>query len=867
MSFAQTVRHRLSVFWIRADRFTNFAADYTHVMNEFDPKNTGTNPSTDDLSIVLDKTRHRLEENPNEWLLILDNADDLDTFLGRSTTPDEEGLSIGRFLPRHGRMLITTRDRRFQGIVAAANDGMKVDSMSEEESKQLLMGSIPGYLIREGSDTMDQAKQLIEELGYLPLAIAQAAANILEQQLTLAEYVSFYQDKKQRMGLMQSPAHDFQTTDPRNASQSVNITWQISFDVLKEKHPLSAIFLTYIGCFHWRNIPRVLLQRLPQFRDLPESVFIQLTKKPLNLSLVEEQEIEPGFIEYMVHPLLHENILSRLRTDEIVCFLNPLTETIGLVFPTVAERTDSGWPVAVYLSSHVARMIELCEEAHLSSGSLSVLLLDMSRFLGVSNMFATAVSYAEKAKYMGDEVWSSSPELKIAFWRNLNWQYGNASRKTDQEREAREALQWLDSDFVKNNMEASKLEMNKVSLLSDICTSLIETGTDAEREEIHRKQLSTGLVDEWSSQGVIIRHNLSHALYHQQKYEEAQVLNSALLKFAETEEGKREVSPRVYLIMLNLKCSIIVSLATKGATYEGFVLQETLDIYAHDERRGIHELVFKESMTQLGIEDEDTWKATNNLIGYLYSLSLTLESGPILEQVLAAGIESKVQAEGKFMIPLRSFRNNAEGYLESIETFEGKDSKKAKEFRTSLENWIICSGCSPDRVPPSNKNKLWIENILNNQGVDLQRKGRFEEAEQFHTRSIDLCVKNNKPVPDVFRNNLMLSIARQGRIDDAKAYREEYRAELEGPETAFGTMEVRMQRDQMDREVYEKAQMLLDTGQLDEEWMQENSVVLKRTQDRYGKLERKRPPVIEEVKGKNARKGIRSFRLGVSHKL
>jgi hypothetical protein len=250
LKLAEAVKHRLSVFWIRADRFANFAADYAQILKELDsesPQQTLT--LSDDSSNVLETTRRRLEADPDRWLLILDNADDMDAFLGRNPNPDDnQGLSISQFLPRHGRMLITTRDRRFQGTVAAASNGMKIDSMTEEEATKLLLASIPGYLMREDWQSPNHAQELVRELGYLPLAIAQAAANIVEQQLTLDEYVSFFQNKKERMGLMEAPAHDFQTTDPRNASQSVNVTWQISFDVLVEKHPLSAKLLMYIGC-------------------------------------------------------------------------------------------------------------------------------------------------------------------------------------------------------------------------------------------------------------------------------------------------------------------------------------------------------------------------------------------------------------------------------------------------------------------------------------------------------------------------------------------------------------------------------------------------------------------------------------------
>lgn len=861
LSFAQTIQHRLSVFWIRADRFTNFATDYAHVLNELDPASADGTSSNDDLSIVLDKTRRKLEENPNEWLLILDNADDLDGFLGRTPSLDDEGLSMGRFLPRHGRMLITTRDRRFQGTVATASNGMKVDSMSAEESKRLLIGSIPRYLIREGSDTMNQAKQLTEELGHLPLAIAQAAANILEQQLTLAEYVSFYQDKKQRIGLMQSPAHDFQNTDPRNASQSVNITWQISFDVLKERYPLSAVFLTYIGCFHWRNIPRTLLQRLPEFRDLPEPVFIQLTKKPLNLSLVDEQESEPGFIEYFVHPLVHENILGRLTAAEITTVLGSLVESIGPIFPFIGERTDPKWPVIVYLSPHVARIIELCDEVHLSSQSLSILILRMSQFLGVSNIFATAVELAENAKKMGLEEWSSSPEMMLGFTKNLNCQYVNASRLDELEREAREALNWLDSDFVKANMASSRIEMSRISLQSDLSTSLERNKNNAEREELHRKQLATGLVDEWDSKGINIRHNLAHSLFHQKKYEEARVLNGALLEFAETEKGKKEVNPRLYLIMLNLKCLILRSTAQKGVAYKGFV-QDSQENRALEEQRQIYEMVFKESLEQLGIEDIDTWKAINNYLGHLRSVFMWVELGPALWEVLSSGIEFKVKAEGKFACTLSNVRATAESYLGYIETSKGNDAESVEKFRTLLQDWITSSGCSDTICLES----FGLETHLSNRGVELQNMGLFEEAERLHLKSIEMCLGANQEVPEVFRYNLMLAIARQGRIEEAKAYSEQYRADLEGPQAVFGTLEQRMERDRTDREIYDQAQDFLDTGQLiSDEWKQENERVLGRAVYRYGKLE-PRPLAVVLGQKKHRGKVKNMFGLGTKPK-
>lgn len=832
------MKHRFSVFWIRADQFSNFASDYTQLLHKLDRASAEVSQTTTDVSEALDKTRRRLEENPDDWLIILDNADDLEAFVGTEPSSSQAtSHSISRFLPRHGRLLITTRDRRFQGRVAAANDGMKVEALTMKEAKKLLIESIPPYLVRQGSDMMSQAEQLVEELGYLPLAIAQAAANILDQQLTLGEYVSFYQDKKQRMCLMEAPARDFQTTDPRNASQSVNITWQISFDLLKDKFPQSAVFLRYVGCFYWRNIPRILIRKLPEFCNLSEPEFIQLTKKPLNLSLLEEEETEPEFVEYNVHPLLHDNTLSRLSQDELRPYLQKLVEVMWTIFPAVEERTDTNWNLAVYLAPHVARLLELCEDTNLSSRPLAVLLLHASQFFGQSNVFATAVALAERAKVMGYVEWGSSPGLITTFIANTSAQLEKASRHDEAELNAREALDWLDSDAVKSRLDPGTIDRQKIQLQSTL--AIIFSGRhDAKREQIHRRQLASGLVDEWSSEGVIIRHNLAHALVKQGKFEEAESLNIALLDYAVTEAGKKNVSPRVNLIMLNLRCQIL--LHNSGRRH----LEDPDRATTQEKRLEVYKLVFKESLQQLGIHDIDTWKAINNLISCLLELIMISGCGPILRQVLLAGIASQVKAEGRFTVTLCQITANAQQYLEYLEDTQDATETGVVEFRQLLRDWIASSGSSSVK-------RLVVD--ANNYGVYLQQRGVFDEAVLQHVTAIDMCLGAKAAVPPVYRYNLMLVLGRQGRVTEAMAYRAEHKDEIGTVESAIGTLEERLEQDRLDLEVYNDAKTQLQAGNLerDGEWWLAHVRELIRAERRYGVLEQQpveKPSVIPEKK-------------------
>jgi hypothetical protein len=417
---------------------------------------------------------------------------------------------------------------------------MRVDPMDENTAQDLLIASVPGYLIRNTSESVDQAKQLVTELGFLPLAIAQAAANILEQQLTLAEYVCFYNDKKHRMGLMQTAAHDFQSTDPWNASQSVHVTWQISFDALKDKFPLSATFLSYVGCFHGQHIPRQLLQLLPEFRDLAEPTFIQLTKKPLNLSLLEEyDETGSGFIEYSVHPLVHDNILGRLTPSEIRRYLEPAIDLLSSTFPLVTERASDEWHLAVYLVPHAVRQVELAEEAGVSSKSLTSLMLALSYFFGESNLFKSAIDLAYKSLAMGSRLWGSNKYQLVIHRQNVISQLTDGSRLEDAEREARSTIEWVNSEAVKGSVDAKILEKQNIQLQSLLSMVMVGQEKHRTRLEIHRQQLATGLIDEKSPEGLTIKHNLAHTLLKLHKIEEAKAINRELLEFAESDEGKR----------------------------------------------------------------------------------------------------------------------------------------------------------------------------------------------------------------------------------------------------------------------------------------------------------------------------------------
>jgi hypothetical protein len=265
----------------------------------------------------------------------------------------------------------------------------------------------------------------------------------------------------------------------------------------------------------------------------------------------------------------------------------------------------------------------------------------------------------------------------------------------------------------------------------------------------------------------------------------------------------------------------------------------------------MYRLVFKESFEVLGIEDVDTWKAANNLTGCLSSFGMFIECYSILSTVLTAGIVAKVRGEGKFKVTLDGLTMNTNNWLESLERSQIQDRLKVEECRRLLHEWIKSSGCTVD---------VCSHDTLNNQGVYLQWKGEFVEAEREHLYSIELCEQAGKPVPGLYLYNLMLAIARQGRSDEAREFREKHLAKLAAEEAIYGTLQQRVEQSAQDRQVYEEAQVLLQKGKItrEGEWWVARKWQLIRAENLYGEI--KAQPAVAVESSRTRMRSIFKFR-------
>ncbi|KAF8179765.1 hypothetical protein K438DRAFT_1603509, partial [Mycena galopus ATCC 62051] len=291
------------------------------------------------------------------WLLALllffDNADD----------PE---VDLNSFVPRcnHGNIIITSRNQGLKGYGAHA----LVSDMEEQDAIVSLLKSANHI----GSPTNNQlAAELVQELWYLPLAIVQAGAFILQSE-DLSSYLALF--RKNRVNLLsEKPAQSYD-----GYSLSVFTTWHISFKKLSQP---AAMLLHLCSFLHWDGIsedifsgasrysfpswgpPKENLQQALEFLshfvgpsgEWNKFDFVKVTNEIKAYSLMNFNAEKKSF---SIHPLVHE--WSRTTLADLDSTHLCVIDILGMCI--VGTPTEDRPLASLKLVSHVDSLMQAVPE-------------------------------------------------------------------------------------------------------------------------------------------------------------------------------------------------------------------------------------------------------------------------------------------------------------------------------------------------------------------------------------------------------------------------------------------------------------------------------------------------------------------------
>lgn len=194
--------------------------------------------------------------------MILDNADDGRVLLETPSINEQVKVSASNArvdcipLCDHGKLLVTSRTTEAAKQLVDWREIIPVKAMDEDQAVSLLRNKMgAGY-------TKQNALQLAQELDFMPLALTQAAAYICQSagRCTVQQYL-------EKLKYCDTPAASVLDADERDlrrdreSSNSIMLTWRISFDHIREVNPSAADLLSLMCFFDRQAIQEKLIHK------------------------------------------------------------------------------------------------------------------------------------------------------------------------------------------------------------------------------------------------------------------------------------------------------------------------------------------------------------------------------------------------------------------------------------------------------------------------------------------------------------------------------------------------------------------------------------------------------------------------------
>nr|WP_051158525.1 FxSxx-COOH system tetratricopeptide repeat protein [Nodosilinea nodulosa] len=758
------------VFWVRADTELELTTSYVAMAQTLNlPLKDAENQDDTVRSVRLWLSRE------DGWLLIFDNADHPEL--------------VQPFLPQdiNGHILVTSRAQDFQdlGIVQP----LEMETLGRDEAIAFLLnrtgktnpvgangvrpmqeielstdypdgqtvqrqGSIPPTPLEKGGSragaTIDPsfppsirgargdqisdiehtaAADLAAELGYLPLALEQAAAYMVTNRVPFAAYLASY--RKQRLKRLEK-------AKPKlgNYPDSIATTWALNLKEVQKTAPAAAALLNYCAFLHPDAIPFALFtQGAAELGEPLATALADAADDPLELydllnplgsySLIR---VEPESQSLSLHRLVQEVIRAELGDEGCQNWAEPLFKTIAQLTPEKGKDIEyQDWPALASLVNHVQELASHCQQRDIASTDAADVFHAMGAYLLERGQYPLAEPLLQKAldlrrNLLGDEHEDIAASLdRAARTHELQGCYGEA-----------EPL-YQDALAMKKRLLGDE-HPDVATSLNNLALLYKDQGRYGEAEPLYQDALAMKkrLLGDEHPDVALSLNNLAMLYHNQGRYAEAEPLHQDALAIRKRLLGDEH--PDVAQSLNNLAA-----------------------LYDDQGRYGEAEPLYQDALAMrkrlLGDEHPDVATSLNNLATLYHSQGRYGEAEPLYQKALAMG---KRLLGDEHPDVAQSLNNLAMLYYN-----QGRYGEAEPLYQKALAmGKRLLSDEHPD-----------VAQSLNNLAMLYHNQGRYGEAEPLYQKALAMrkrLLSDEHPDVATSLNNLAALYDDQGRYGEAE---------------------------------------------------------------------------------------------------
>ena len=335
------------------------------------------------------------------WLLLLDNTDETNVFFGsqpRTGLSNRQYQSTGLPMIEHllrtmqGRVLITSRSRNTSfRLINDAENIMDIPCLSEDESVALLSRMLP-----RNHATEEDKKVLVQLLGYLPLAISQAASHISMRRtdFDMPRYCDLLRNNTHILGDDMGDLRRDSTV-----SRSIVKTCQIHFNQMKQENNDAANLMSVMSVLDRQRVPRYLLSTLNKGYGLEKG-----------LALLEDYSFitSTDGQNFYMHKFIHTAVRTWLSENDELDLLKQLA--LEYLSYELGTASFGDWTVWKKMLPHVEVVLQYNFIGDQNQVDLASLLHETANYLWVRGAYDTALERVERALCIASAVLGEDSE-------------------------------------------------------------------------------------------------------------------------------------------------------------------------------------------------------------------------------------------------------------------------------------------------------------------------------------------------------------------------------------------------------------------------------------------------------------------------